>query len=294
MEGYCSFALKTIGAGHVKNNRPCEDYTVSYEDAGAAVIVVCDGHGGEDYMRSGKGAEFAANAAIQCIKEFLAQSSSFQDKISSKHQILLSQLVKSIIAKWNDKVTNDCAQNPFTEAELSTVSERARRRYTEQKRIQPAYGTTLICAVLTERYWFGLHIGDGKCVMLDNDDNYSQPIPWDPNCFLNETTSICDSNAFDECRYFYSETLPQAVFIASDGVDDCFGSDEKLYGFYKAIVSSFTSTPFEDACKELGDYLPSLSAKGSMDDISVAGIIKKGAATDKKSFMSGFKNFLGL
>ena len=100
-----------------------------------------------------------------------------------------------------------------------------------------------------------------------------QPIPWDEKCFLNATTSICDKDAIGNFRHFYSEDLPAAVFVGSDGIDDCFCNDEQLNSLYRTVLYSFSTSEFNAAVAELQEYLPRLSAKGSGDDISVAAIL---------------------
>ena len=117
------------------------------------------------------------------------------------------------------------------------------------------------------------NIGDGKCVAVSPESKFVQPIPWDEKCFLNATTSICDSDALERFRYFYSAKLPAAVFVGSDGIDDCFSSNEQLNNLYKTVLYSFATTEFEEAILDLKDYLPRLSAKGSGDDVSVSAVI---------------------
>ena len=88
--------------------------------------------------------------------------------------------------------------------------------------------------------------------------------------FRSATTSICDSDALERFRHFYSEKLPAAVFVGSDGIDDCFSNNEQLHNLYKTILYSFGTSEFESAKNDLKDYLPRLSAKGSGDDVSIA------------------------
>ena len=101
------------------------------------------------------------------------------------------------------------------------------------------------------------------------------PVPVDEKCFLNLTTSLCDEQAIDNIRHFFSDTVPAAVLVGSDGIDDCFAGAEKLYGFYRVILSSFKEKDEETAKTELIDYLPRLSEKGSGDDISIGMVADK-------------------
>lgn len=98
---------------------------------------------------------------------------------------------------------------------------------------------------------------------------------------MNITTSLCDENAAKEFRYCFSRTLPAAVFIGSDGIDDCFAGDEKLYDFYRLALKSFAQTDEATAVSQLKDYLPTLSEKGSGDDMSVGIIVNTDFARQK-------------
>lgn len=266
-----SFNLSTQGASHIKKNKECQDNSRSYYDDNIAIAVVCDGHGGDDYMRSAVGSKCACDAAERNIKQFLENID--KDKFFSNPDKLLKDLEASIINVWNQLIFAHLDQNPFTEEELNGVSEKARRRYTENRKVESAYGTTLIVVAMTHEYWFGIHIGDGKCVAVNPEGKFVQPIPWDPKCFLNATTSICDSDALGSFRHFYSEKLPVAVFVGSDGVDDCFSNNDQLHNLYKTILYSFGTSPFQEAVDGLSEYLPRLSAKGSGDDVSISAMM---------------------
>ena len=84
---------------------------------------------------------------------------------------------------------------------------------------------------------------------------------------------MCDTDALNRFRSFYSEKLPVAVFVGSDGIDDCFSTEQQLYNLYKTVLYSFATSDFDAAVDDLSDYLPRLSAKGSGDDVSVAAVL---------------------
>lgn len=266
-----SFHLSTQGASHIKKNKECQDASESYFDENCAIAIVCDGHGGDDYVRSANGSAFACAAAKNSILNFIENVD--KDDLTRHHNQLIHNLNASIISAWNEAVYAHYAEHPFTEAEIAVLSERAKRKYLQEKRIESAYGTTLIAVACTKDYWFGIHIGDGKCVAVNPEGKFVQPIPWDEKCFLNATTSICDTDALNRFRSFYSEKLPVAVFVGSDGVDDCFSSEQQLNNLYKTVLYSFATSDFDAAVDDLRDYLPRLSAKGSGDDVSVAAVL---------------------
>lgn len=100
-----------------------------------------------------------------------------------------------------------------------------------------------------------------------------EPIPWDDDCQSNVTTSICDSEAIDEFRYFFTKTPPVATFMGSDGIDDSYASSQELHDLYSSILTIFAEHGIDIGRKEVSEFLPVLSQKGSGDDVSVAGIL---------------------
>ena len=275
MNNVRSFHVTRQGANHIKKNKICQDYSVSFEDDEyISYAIVCDGHGGDDYIRSDEGSKRAAQVAGSAIVDFVHTVLVKYDigYLQRHYEELLRGLAASIITQWRQSIQEHLAANPFSEAELAKVSEKARERYSSGN-IASAYGTTLIAVVFTEDYWFGIKIGDGKCVAVDGEGNFSMPIPDDGVCFLNATTSICDTNAIDNFRYAFSPHRPVAVFAGTDGIDDCFNKDEQLFSLYKTILYSFARSQYDEAKEGLEDYLPRLSAKGSGDDMSIGGII---------------------
>lgn len=266
-----SFNLSVQGASHIRKNKECQDASVSYWDENYAIAVVCDGHGGDDYVRSAYGSQFGVKVAETNIKNFINNIST--DELNKNSKMLIKQLEASIINDWNEAIYKHYEENPFTEKELSLISEKAKRKYLDDKRIESAYGTTMIAVAVTKKFWIGIQIGDGKCVAVNPQGKFLQPIPWDNKCFLNATTSICDSHALDNFRYFYSEKLPIAVFVGTDGIDDSFKNNEQLNNLYKTVLYSFMTMDFDKTIEDLEDYLPRLSAKGSGDDVSISAVI---------------------
>lgn len=273
---YKGYNFTVIGASHKKARKPCQDASISINNEDYILTAVCDGHGGEDYFRSDKGSEFAVKAVKKCLSDrdilpMLAHFAHDEDRIDA----MLVQLEKSIISVWNDLVEQDYAENPFTDEELGIVDPKMRFRYAIGEKIECAYGTTMLVNVLTDDFWFGIHIGDGECVTIDSEGAFAHPIPLDDNCVYNYTTSICDREAIYNMRHHFSTKLPEALFIASDGVDNCFAGDDKMHDFYSMIMKSFSETDETFAILELLEYLPILSQKGSGDDISLGIILKK-------------------
>lgn len=263
-----AFHMSERGESHLYDGRVCQDSSASFSDECGTVAVVSDGHGGCDYVRSQIGSAMACEAAVKNIRRLFENIS--PEAFLAEPDMMLIQLEAAIINDWNESVRSHYEANPFTEEELDCVSEKAGASYRSGHRIERAYGATLIAAAVTRDYWFGIQIGDGKCAAFDEAGICTQPIPWDEKCFLNKTTSICGSDALRDFRHFYSEKIPTAVFMGSDGIDDSFKNEEDMYDFYKTILYAFSISDYTQAVDELKAYLPRLSKEGSADDVSIA------------------------
>lgn len=289
-----SFAATETGYNHIKAkpSKVCEDASGFYDDDQMHICVVSDGHGSDNYPRTDRGSQFAVEAAIEQIKVFVEEiynpdpenpeeSKSESDeliekllhaKINENH--LLHYLSRNILLKWREYVEKDVEENPFQELEMLHVSEKYKKRYMSEnrseRRTEKAYGCTLIAYVITDRFSFGMQIGDGKCVVIDQNGSVSEPIPWDDNCQFNVTTSICDSDASDEFRFFVTEEAPAVVFCGSDGIDDSYPNIEDMYALYRSILTIFVEHGVSVGKSEIKEYLPVLTKRGSGDDVSIA------------------------
>lgn len=268
-----AFNRTSIGHKHIRVNKVCEDASDSYTSDTMTIAIVADGHGSDNYPRTDRGSRYAVQAAMNCVKEFMEGIAPDEFNHETIHPTIFDQLSKSILSAWHTFVEDDCTENPFSESELTVAADKYKKYYESGENVAKAYGTTLMIIGATKEYWFGLQIGDGKCVFVDTKGNFSQPIPWDEQCHSNITTSICDSDASEEFRYFVSKEIPLAVFIGTDGIDDSYSSNDELHSFYRSVLTIFGEHGFEVGCNEVKDYLPTLSQRGSGDDVSIAGIL---------------------
>ncbi len=251
-----TLAISQIGASHSAGARPCQDYSASGQTADYAWAVVADGHGGAAYFRSDRGSRMAVEAAQSVLTAFAASTHAMRDLPSGDWK---RQVASALVAEWQQRIEADYRQEPFD---------------THGGHWQKAYGTTLIATLCTERDFFGLQIGDGHCVAIAQNDTCVQPVPWDKRCFLNRTTSLCDKDALNEFRFCMERANRyKAIFVATDGAEDCFAGTEGLYDFYRVLHGQLRAD-FEKAVDDLRGYLPTMSQRGSTDDISVAGIVR--------------------
>lgn len=306
------FNVSRMGHSHVKSGKPCQDSSLSWQsDDGITVAIVCDGHGGSTYVRSDVGSRLAAECALSNIQKFVrlpefslleglegavtAIPANIKDVISGidkkrdlsesqKEQLdqdrryiaavklipeqekLFRKLFTAIYQQWIDAITKYTDENPFSQEEFSAL---------DGKKLVKAYGSTLMAFVFTPKVWFAFHIGDGKIEMCNANMEWVEPVPWDCNCFLNMTTSLCNTNPVPMFRYAFNGKgeFPTAVLMGSDGIDDSWGNTENLQNFYSETLVIFNNLGVDKAVEELAAYLPEMSRKGSQDDVSIAGII---------------------
>lgn len=302
------FAVTVQGSNHINSGKECQDYSIAvhsekhfYEtwvgkdNTGkpknqsplkakpfCSMAIVADGHGGDAYPRSARGSQFAAESARHCIAEFLRAKKKEPSRVARPENSVPSeqevkQLVRSVVKEWNDRVEEDLDAKPLGSSERSVFSEKVNAK---DKVPRHVYGTTLIAAITTENYWFGFHIGDGRCTVLNEDGSFAQPIPWDDRCFLNVTSSICDDDAAERARVYIARDKPIAIFVCSDGIEDSYpvnDNDKYLAKFYRTLAISFAERDFDDVCTDIKEALPVMSKKGSGDDMSLAGIFDKTA-----------------
>lgn len=281
------------GYSHIETGKPCQDSSFSEANPdGIAIAVISDGHGGKRYFRSEHGAKFITRITRDKMTSFISnfgnsnlktvpytQRKSIRTQIGDndfhkqdKIDKAFRQLFGSIIYEWNQKIERHASENPLTDNEKSQLEDSWISDFEKKEKLEKVYGCTLIAAAFTPSYWFAFQIGDGKCFAINDKGQWFEPIPWDDRCFLNKTTSICDTDALDEFRYCYEGNgkIPVSVFLASDGLDDSFGSEENQENFYVQILKSLIKKGKFETEHEIREVLPILSKRGSKDDMSIA------------------------
>ena len=269
MQSYIQLNSHCVGKSHIAKAKPCEDYSVSYGDSSLSAAIISDGHGDSNCFRSAEGAKFACEICLNLLREFQGITSHITDIRQSDFEQNVRSLEREIAACWKKKVISAAASNPFSQEELGQASQEIRAQYVRGENVERAYGCTLIASMVTKRYFLCIQIGDGKCVSAYPGGIFVEPVPADENCVGNRSTSLCNRGAEKLFRHYYSDILPLAFFVSSDGVEESFDA-AGLYNFFYSVAFWCRQEGAQRAVERLSELLPKISEGGSGDDVSVS------------------------
>jgi serine/threonine protein phosphatase PrpC len=271
---YIGFNAIARGDSHKEKGLPCQDAAFVLTTPQCGIAITADGHGSEKHFRSDRGSQIAVDTARDAIVEFLemqVKAKNMQDAVYMDEQ--LRQLERYIIVTWRQRVLSSFAENPLTEEETAFCTEQGVDPGSENERVR-LYGTTLIAAFVYKKGWFALQIGDGKCVCLDpRGVPFFPPELEDESLAGGKTTSLCDSDASGHFRRAFGFDTIRGITVASDGVSDSFIPEDYLK-LHHRLLGDFIA----DAKKAEAGLQKSISvwsSKGSMDDVSMAGVFYK-------------------
>lgn len=283
------FDAFTRGYDHIKENSPREDFGETKVFDSCQIFAVADGHGDSNCPRSSFGSETACHITVAALKQFYrdiaesgleseviglgSQGPTSQERIDKKDRI--RQLIAHIIAEWRSAVNAEFTTNPLSCLEREKC-DRYLERYDNGEKIEHIYGTTLIAGLLTDKYLLLLQQGDGRCDVFGVNGEVSQPIPWDDKCFANVTTSLCEDDAVQRCRYCVIDIAKKPVIACiadSDGAEDSFASIELLHCYHRDLLIYACENGIPALQNYLKDTLPEMSENYSRDDITICGFV---------------------
>ena len=263
--------ISVRGYSHITADRECQDSSISWRTDHYCAAIVCDGHGGEKYIRSAVGSRLACEVGKEVIDRFMKV---FTPSNTKQIDSDLEQLERAIVSGWYRAVKEEYERSPVTEDKRFDALEDSDKKSLGKNPVK-AYGSTFIAAVKTDRYCFVLQLGDGNTVLFYT--NGKSEIPQaleDENCAFNVTTSLCNSDAALSFRHMYKEYTKEetvsGITLTSDGVINCYKSEEGYISFMENVYFGFGEDGAEKAKEDLIPALNRLSERGSGDDLSVA------------------------
>lgn len=257
------FARTVMGNMH----ELCEDVSEcrTLED-GSILFALADGHGDPTYSRSGNGATFATQAAMEHLSR-MGEVLLTRDSLTAEE--LMQVLKAQVVTTWRSLVEQDLLVHPVSEMELVRLG----HKKPNQTPIH-LYGTTLIAGILREGKYYLIQQGDGSCFAIGKDGQLICPIPEDSRCMGNLTTSISSSSAIHEMRHVIIDSVDViGLFLASDGVDKSFVDKNATSEFFNWLVLSAQGLTQQEYETFLAKTLEQLRDLGSGDDLSLTGVV---------------------
>ena len=122
-----------------------------------------------------------------------------------------------------------------------------------------AYGATLLVAAATDSMVLYLQLGDGEILCVSPDGKTARPLHADDRLAGNQTTSLCQPEAWKEFRasWTLAPDLPALVLLSTDGYVNSFRSDED----FLQIGHDYLELLREEGISSVAEDLPKISRR---------------------------------
>lgn len=253
------------GDSHIKKGIVCQDSAGVYVTDTFAIAVAADGHGSAKHFRSDAGSRIAVKITVELLKKYMGRSD-FREQFMAHPEFILKQMEKQILMKWREAVEEYHLENPLTEDEKKKQAAAG-----GNIRTAVIYGSTVLAAVLAKDFSYGLVLGDGGFVVLDEKEHVYIPVE-DKNSHANYTSSLCNTDAIHFFEHWYTMEPIRALFVSTDGLFKSFASEEDFLKYHGLLAQMFgDQTRME---KSLQRNFEKRTREGSGDDISIALVYK--------------------
>ena len=159
-------------------------------------------------------------------------------------------------------------ENPFSVAEQKILSPNI--PFDQERNGLTAYGTTFLAAILCREYLCLLQLGDGD-IRVFSEKGCIVPMPPDNRLQFGATTSLCDLDAYANLRTRAINIKGiKGCWLSSDGIKNSFCDEKDFIAFIRMVKKEYREKNFLVFSKEIKDFLPALTKRGSGDDLSIA------------------------
>ncbi|MDR1705938.1 MAG: protein phosphatase 2C domain-containing protein [Clostridiales bacterium] len=281
------FGSSVRGASHIRAGKENQDAFLDSlgNEKIPSVIAVSDGHGGNKYIRSAKGAELACLCAVKILGEGGKLSPDMREE---DQEGLIRHIKSRYLLEWQKEVDAHAKANPFTESEKGFLAERCGEAVLNAVLDSPktAYGCTFLCAA-----GYGgslvliLQLGDGDVLGLYEDGEVRELMDYDPRNFANGTLSLCSlGDASDIAHNLLSGTdVPVLITLSTDGVKNSYddrnpGDIERFYQIPTVISNELRKNDYDTAAvrKGLEGMLERVTSNGAGDDVTIGVLFNGG------------------
>ncbi len=265
------------GSSHQRWGLPNQDAAQCMVTPGAqgtvAVAVVSDGHGSPRHFRSQIGSSLAVSTVTGTLQGFLRESVASNGQVPFVPE-QVHELERKIVSGWLAAVYADLERNPFTQVELARLEKEdgMEGRAAVESSPELAYGATLLAAGATDKVLLYLQLGDGEILSVSATGTTTRPLPPDDRLIANETTSLCQPEAWKDFRssWVTKPALPSLVLLSTDGYANSFRSDEDFLKVGQDYLEIVRQQGIASLAEELPAILTEATQQGSGDDITLA------------------------
>jgi hypothetical protein len=249
-------ACSVIGAAHRRQQKPCQDASLSVELKGRGgnlqLLVVADGHGGSRYRLSHRGSALACQVSQEAVEQWLSTTPLTEPE--RWRQLLEQELPAAIHQSWLAAISADWALQPDAEHEPFSPL---------------LYGSTLGLVLLTPQWWGCTGIGDWDLSAIDQQGQAALLSEEREHSGSEATGSLCqelDQQLWHERTQLQplgAQTDLQALVLSTDGVRKSCATDADYLQLCAALLD------LRDR-QELEQGLAHITQAGSGDDVSLA------------------------
>ncbi|WP_455538338.1 protein phosphatase 2C domain-containing protein [Terrisporobacter sp.] len=240
-----------VGYKNVIKNSKSQDYLKIEKIDDSLICTIADGHSGDYFTNSHKGAKLACEVAIDIIKKYIKEETN-QIKFLLDSKIIQ----REICNEWRSLVELD-------------MKEHIPRAY---KYNYFKYATTLLITLIKSDYILCLKLGDGEILFKEN-KKIKKIFP----CYRKKKVdSLADENCYDEMTYVIekiekNEDNISDIIMFSDGFENSFKSFSNMVQIINNTILKYKQNVFSKYMleKTYDKYLKELSEKNSFDDISI-------------------------
>jgi pSer/pThr/pTyr-binding forkhead associated (FHA) protein len=252
---------------------PNQDAIDWRQGSGSGVAVaVADGHGSPRSFRSHLGADFAVKLATGMLGAWVAGAPTTRS--ADDEAQTLRRLLPELTERWATKVREHAAGQPFEAAEL----QRASRMAGSEERTDPGqdplvvYGATLLAVVVTAAAVHYLQLGDGDILAVWANGEVRRPLPVDRRLIANETTSLCQPEAWRQFRVGMHplDEAPRLVLVSTDGYGNSFTSEREFFQVGSDLLPMVDRDGVEAIAGSLKGWLRETTEHGAGDDVTLA------------------------
>jgi serine/threonine protein phosphatase PrpC len=261
------------GASHIAHGQPNQDVIQWWQSAGdlPLIIAVADGHGSARSFRSQMGAQIAVEVAIGTMRNFLDDQTD-NLALSTIKDLAEDRLSYELTRVWKDRVETQIAQNPFGVDDLEKLKGNGKGFQSVEVNPWLAYGTTIMSVLVTDTFIVYLQLGDGDILTVSAQAEVARPFLKDGRFLANETTSLCMSDADQEVRIGFAETVtgcPALILLCTDGYSNSFRDDENFLKIGSDLFEVIQREGLSVVHTNLNRWLNQASQGGSGDDITL-------------------------